>query len=140
MKTEKYIKFTVPGAPQGKMRSRSTRSGHHFTPHKQVVYETLVALEFEKKVPDWQPWEGSISVDIYAYYSIPKSMSKIKRQAMISGDLLPTKKPDIDNVQKSILDGLNGVAWADDSAVTDIRAIKRYDANPHVDVIVYFKR
>ncbi|WP_332834903.1 RusA family crossover junction endodeoxyribonuclease [Clostridium perfringens] len=38
----------------------------------------------------------------------------------------PTKKPDVDNIAKIILDSLNGVAYKDDSQIVDIRIIKKY--------------
>ncbi|XZN30187.1 RusA family crossover junction endodeoxyribonuclease [Clostridium perfringens] len=38
----------------------------------------------------------------------------------------PTKKPDVDNIAKIILDSLNGVAYKDDSQIVDLRIIKSY--------------
>lgn len=35
-----------------------------------------------------------------------------------------TQKPDIDNLTKLVLDALNGLAWCDDSQVTDVHAHK----------------
>jgi Holliday junction resolvase RusA-like endonuclease len=35
-----------------------------------------------------------------------------------------TKKPDIDNLTKAILDALNGIAWNDDAQVAQITAKK----------------
>jgi Holliday junction resolvase RusA-like endonuclease len=34
------------------------------------------------------------------------------------------RKPDIDNAIKLVMDGLNGVAWADDAQVTSVSAVK----------------
>ena len=36
-------------------------------------------------------------------------------------------KPDIDNIAKSVLDGLNGTAWGDDTQVVEM-SIKKYYA------------
>ncbi len=47
----------------------------------------------------------------------------------------PTVKPDCDNTIKAILDALNGVAYKDDSAVTDLVFYKRYTTgDPYVEV------
>lgn len=138
MKTQ-WLRFSVPGAPQGKMRSRSTKSGHHFTPAKQVNYEGLVALSFENAIGDsWVPWEKACTIDVTAYYPIPKSTSIVKRSKMILNEIPVTKKPDLDNVLKSICDGLNGIAWHDDACVTEIVARKRFSETPKVDVVIYF--
>ena len=39
---------------------------------------------------------------------------------MLSGEIVPTKKPDIDNIAKVILDGLNKLAFKDDNLVSKI--------------------
>ena len=49
-------------------------------------------------------------------------------KAKTGGKLLPTKKPDVDNVAKSVLDALNGVAWLDDSQVVRLEISKSYSA------------
>jgi Holliday junction resolvase RusA-like endonuclease len=55
---------------------------------------------------------------------------------MLAGEIKPTGRPDLDNVIKSILDALNGVAYSDDSAVISVTAEKRYAENPRVDVML----
>ena len=50
--------------------------------------------------------------------------------AMQAGKLLPSRKPDIDNVLKIVLDALNGVAYKDDSRVVMVSAKKVYSYDP----------
>ena len=45
---------------------------------------------------------------------------------MLSGEILPTKKPDIDNILKVVADALNGVAYLDDVQVIEVNADKTY--------------
>jgi Holliday junction resolvase RusA-like endonuclease len=53
------------------------------------------------------------------------------------GGELSLKKPDIDNIEKIVLDALNGVAYADDANVVSVRAIKgRYESTPRLIVRV----
>ncbi len=80
--------------------------------------------------------DAMLEVDIIAYYSIPKSASKKKREAMLEHKIRPTKKPDWDNIGKIICDSLNLVAYHDDSAVVDARVKKLYGENPRVDVTI----
>lgn len=50
----------------------------------------------------------------------------------------PAKRGDLDNTLKSLLDSLTGVAWNDDSQVSEIKA-RRYDTdrkNPRVVVTI----
>ena len=72
---------------------------------------------------------------ITACFGIPKSASKKARAAMIEGLISPTKKPDMDNVVKIVLDALNGFAWHDDAQVVDLSVSKIYtDQEPFVRV------
>ena len=49
----------------------------------------------------------------------------------------PTRKPDLDNIAKSILDSLNGIAWNDDSQITNIWISKHYAEEPRVEVTLF---
>ena len=76
-------------------------------------------------------------MDILAVYQIPKSWPKARREAARVGDVLP-KKPDIDNVIKIVLDGLNGAAFVDDSQVHMVSAEKAYGDEPRVEIELNF--
>ena len=56
---------------------------------------------------------------------------------MLTGNLRPTKKPDLDNVAKIILDSLNKIAYDDDSQIVDLHIRKYYSDNPRVLVSLY---
>ena len=121
------IMFEVKGKPQGKQRPRILKSGHRFTPKKTTDYEQLVKLKyleaakgfkFEKDVP--------LEIEIQAAFKPPKTVSKKIRLEMLEDKILPTKKPDVDNIAKIILDALNGVAYHDDSQVIFLRLSKYY--------------
>ena len=42
------------------------------------------------------------------------------------GELLPILRPDLDNLAKSVLDGMSGIVFTDDSQITDLEINKRY--------------
>ena len=47
-----------------------------------------------------------------------------------------SKRPDIDNYAKLVLDALSGVFYKDDSQVTALVVTKVYDQNPRTVVII----
>lgn len=132
-------KFCIHGDPQGKGRPRfSTVCGHVHTrtPDETVLYENLVKTEYRQQVGVKFPDDAMLDVRIFAYYPIPKSASKRKRQAMLERKIRPTKKPDWDNVGKVICDSLNGIAYRDDAQVVDSMVRKFYSEDPKVVVTI----
>lgn len=99
-----------------------------------MLYENLIKASYVQECQGFFSAGEALEVRIAAYYDIPKSTSKSKRQQMLSGILLPTKKPDIDNIAKCILDALNGVAFHDDTQVVKLCMEKFYAEKPRVEV------
>lgn len=132
------VRFEVPGKPQAKQRVRSTRSGVHYTPEKTVAYEGLVAYAGQQAmaVDGFGPVLGPLSVIMQIRMPVPKSWSNKKRFAALDGRLLPTSKPDLDNLGK-IMDGLNMVVWGDDSQIVELKLSKVYSVSPGMTISVY---
>lgn len=129
------LRFTVPGLPQGKGRPRlSTRGGfaRAFTPQKTVAYEGLIALAGQEAMNGVPPLDGPVSIAVTAFFPIPQSWSKRKKAAAH----WHTSKPDGDNILKAVGDGLNSIAWSDDSQVALATITKRYGNVPCLEVEV----
>lgn len=133
----KTIQFTVPGEPRGKGRPRFTRSGHAYTDQKTRDYERHVARCYLEQVGMYTfPEDSPLRVEVLAVFGMPKNVSKARRAAMLSGELKPRKKPDGDNVLKIVLDGLQGVSIPDDKNVTNAQIIKRWGAEPRLEIFM----
>lgn len=128
----KQVRFTVNGDPYGKGRPRFTRTGQTYNSRKDKNYEHLVRTEYE--IQSGEKLEGAIYAKITAYFGVNKSDSAKIREAKLLNNIPVTKKPDCDNIAKTILDALNGAAYHDDSQVTYLEVYKLYSDYPHVDV------
>ena len=126
--------FTVYGKPQGKARPRFTRAGHAYTPDSTREYEDMVRMAYIAAEGRMIPKGVPVSVDITAWYAIPKSARGKLRERMEGGQVVPTVKPDWDNVGKIVCDALNGLAWHDDAQVTQATVRKVYGISPMVRV------
>lgn len=73
--------------------------------------------------------QGPVEVICRAILDIPSSISKKKREQMIAGQILPVKKPDVDNILK-MWDALKGVVWDDDARVQRATIEKVYGKHP----------
>ena len=116
--------FTIPGKPQGKARPRVRRDGHTYTPTQTAQYEEFV--RFCWRCAGAVKLDGAISALILARYPVPKRDSKKTQNAKICGEIPCTIKPDCDNIAKIVLDALNGLAYDDDSQVTELEVHKLY--------------
>lgn len=119
--------FTIPGEPVPKGRPRFTKSGDVYTPKRTKDYEDYIQYLYKGK-----ELQGEIEAEIKVYLQIPKSASKTRKEKLLTER--PTKRPDLDNLAKTILDALNGLAYKDDSQVVSLLIEKYWSDNPRVEV------
>lgn len=132
------VEIEVSGQPQGKGRPRFTRTGKAYTPDKTREYESRIQAAAWKAMQEakLEPTERFVSVEIIAFMEIPKSWSKVKRMEAEYGALQHTTKPDLDNIVKAALDGMEGAVYASDKQVTNIKARKMY-CHPDRGAVLY---
>lgn len=127
------LTFIIDGPPVPKGRPRVTRRGT-YTPAKSASYETAVGWIAKAQMRGTPPLTGPLKVIIEAELPIPKSWSKTKKEAAERQEIQPTSKPDADNLAKSVLDGLEGIAFEDDAQIVRLEVIKRYAITPKATV------
>ncbi|MBC6342104.1 RusA family crossover junction endodeoxyribonuclease [Lactobacillus kimbladii] len=148
--------FGVLGDPQGKQRPRFARRGKlvsTYTPSATQKYEEQVrysALAVRQKNGITKPISTDISLAIRAYFKIPKTYSKKRKERCLNGEERPSKKPDSDNIAKIVLDGLNPKMkvdhvqhkavcvheglYRDDKQVVSLKVDKYYSDKPRVEI------
>ena len=119
--------FSVGGTAVGKQRPKvytaKDGSKRAVTPQKTRVYEALVKHEAQHAIE----------------HMIQKPDFSAPCEVSIDAWVVRPGKPDLDNVIKSILDGMNGIIYRDDVQVVSLRAKKHWcegDELPRVDVKV----
>ena len=130
--------FTIEGAPFGKQRPRhNRRSGVTYTPRETRDRERHIVAEYRRQCGGEQiEADKYVVLHVDAYYPIPTSATKKRREQIAAGGVYPTVKPDIDNVLKLVEDALNGVAYADDKQIVSVAARKWYSSHPRIEVWV----
>lgn len=114
------IVFEIPGKPFAKQRPRATRRGRMYTPEETIAFERTVGQIALQHFP--APMDGPVRVTIRATFRPAKSWSKKKTAEHLNKP--HTQRPDVDNCAKAILDGLNRIAWADDSQIAALSVSK----------------
>ncbi len=125
-----HVYFEVKGDPVPKARARTVHKGGRtwsFTPKRVAAWEKIVKEEATRHFD--APLPGPIMVVMTFWMDRPAS-----RRAET---WVPTT-PDLDNLEKAVLDALNGVAYVDDRFVVSKSSQKRYvrKDEPRVEVRV----
>jgi len=132
------VTIEVSGAPiaKGRPRAGTTKTGkvYLYTPTRTKDFEYKIRQRAEQEFK--KPMQGPVSLTIIFLLPRPKTLYwKTKPMPMIPCP----KQPDIDNLVKSVTDGLNGVAFLDDNQITILHSYKRYhagDGGPKTTIMI----
>ncbi len=133
------VSFTIPGVPVAKGRPRFG-NGRAYTPQRTRYAESKsqgAALEAMNKAR-LRPTAGPVEVQLEFYFPVPASWPQHKRQRVISGELKPASRPDLDNLAKQVTDAMNGIVYIDDAQIVSLSARKWFSQAPETRVIVRF--
>ena len=130
------ITFTLPGTPTAKGRPRFF-NGRAVTDAKTRAAEQSILAAWLVNAGDRTPHDGPVEVAVTATFLPAQSWPLWKRQLALDGFWPNVNKPDLDNLIK-VLDGLNGVAWLDDSQITNVGASKKYGSVAGTTVTITF--
>lgn len=83
------------------------------------------------------PIECAVRIDILYQMTIPSSYPKKFVSQIEQGRVQHVKRPDLDNLNKFLLDCMKGVVFKDDSQVYQINCRKEYGKKPGTHISVY---
>jgi len=131
------VTIVIAGPAVAKGRPRATRQGILYTPARTRRYEAHGRLAAQLAMDGRPPIEVPVRLELVAELPIPASWSGRRRALAVTGDLLPTSRPDVDNYIKAGLDSLNEIVVRDDSQVVEITARKRFSVAPKLVMTVF---
>jgi len=121
------VTFFIPIVPTPKGRPRTAlRNG------RPVIYTPKKTLDFENFVKTWlsirvkKPIETGVILHLEFNFVPPKSWTKKKKTEALRIDSRHTIKPDLDNLEKSVMDAAEGVLYLNDCQVWQKSSVKRY--------------
>lgn len=121
------VTLVIPLAPMPKARPRVV-NGRAYTPAATAAYERSIKLA----AAHLRPMEGPLNVSIAFIFPRLKSSRSAAREAK-------STRPDVDNLIKAVLDGLNGLAFHDDGQVTRVSGekwIAAAEEEAHIEVTI----
>ena len=121
------LQLTILVAPKPKERARTIRQGNKimsFTPHKTAHVQNIIRDKLlESNV--FFPVGAPLKLVSRFYIERPKSAPKKRKY--------PTVYPDLDNMEKLLMDSLQGFAFPNDSQVVWTDARKLYGSPPRIE-------
>ena len=134
-----HFKIEGRGVPQGRPRAVRMGAGvRMYDPPKSKAYKQMVSARVRSymKINGIQTITEPLAIHLNFYFTTPKSYSKKRIRAIEAKEELFTKKPDLDNLAKSILDSCNNLLFKDDSQIVGLTIGKHYGDEDYVDVKV----
>lgn len=125
------VHLTVYGHPVPKARARTVRAKNGrpitFTPAETEMWENSIRSQALNVRPE-KLLDGPLCLDVSFFLLRPKSRPKKEKY--------PDRKPDLDNLVKSVKDALEGIIYTNDSRITDEVVRKRYGDPPRVEITI----
>jgi len=129
--------IVIYGSPKAWKRHRSSKFSGMYNPsakEEQVIQSYFI----EELGEDFPMIHGEVFLSVDAYRPIPKSMPKSLAILYDAKALMPTSKPDVDNLCKIIQDALNKVIYNDDSQITFLKVNKYLSFTPRTEITLSY--
>lgn len=135
--------FRIPGEPVPKARPRArivTPTGKKpfvsiYTPSETREFEEQVAKLAAYAMMGHPPMQHGVELQVTVYLQVPDTWARWKRDASLERMIVPTVKPDLSNVVKSIEDGMNKVVYLDDSQIVSSDVVKLFHDGPSFTLV-----
>lgn len=121
-----YFQFDVD--PRPKQRPRvNTKTKRAYTPEKTREYEALIKDIAKLQWGKNKAIEKPIKMEITFHIKRPASVPLRKRK-------YPSVRPDLDNLEKALIDAMQGAVFNDDSQIVTKTSSKIYSHEGRIEV------
>ena len=134
--------LVVLGDPKAQGRPRATSMGKHIRvyddPKSRKAKDTLAKVVQDQAPEELLDCPLRVDLEFFmprpkGHYGTGKNAGKLKLRFQ---GLHHTKKPDIDNLRKLVMDAMTGVFWRDDSLVCEGATVKQYSDRPRTEIYI----
>ena len=122
------LSFRFHLQPVALQRARSGKFGF-YTPKKSVLFKKELVRQLRGQWKE-KPLDQALYVECTFKIERPKTVKRVHH----------TITPDCSNLIKGLEDAFNKILWKDDSYITHLTVIKKYDESNGIDLDVYCLR
>lgn len=109
------------------------KSGHVYTPKETKLYEQYVRDCYDARYGTCKPFSGPVVVTMTFRFKRGKNQY-LKSGLRDTAPVFYTQTPDLDNIEKAVLDALNKVAYVDDKQIVRKYSEKTWGEENGIDV------
>jgi Holliday junction resolvase RusA-like endonuclease len=123
------IVLRVPGAPVGKDRPRFSRTGRVYTTAQTARAQNDLRVVWQQAGAPRLPDDMAVALTVVLQVERPQSHWRKDGSLSAEGLRHPrprSRKPDVDNVAKLVMDALEGLAYRNDVQVCSLRVLRRW--------------
>ena len=134
---EKRIRLSIPLEPVPKGRPRVAFTNgkvRTYTPEHTLQAEYDLRLFLMKHQDKMFEAHIPVKMSVTFYRTKPKWCPKGMKKSEWKVSTLPSRKSDLDNFLKLLLDGMNGILVADDAQITTLTARKRWSDSGRIEI------
>lgn len=128
-------RLTISVKAKSKARPRMSKNGHVYTDKATSAYERYIRDQWRLTYGASEPFSGALAVTLTFRYQRPKS-HYLKGELRETAPKHYTQTPDLDNIEKAVLDGLNKVAYVDDKQICRKYTEKEWHDSHEIEVWV----
>ena len=135
----KELRFVIAGKPVPQARHRSASWGGQYDP--SASERKRVSWEIGEMVGRMEPIKDRpVSCRVRFIMPVPKSSPKWFKKLVAEGAPQPHyKKPDVDNLEKFLLDSMQGIVYHSDAQVFKMDSVKLYGVQPRTEVTLIYE-
>ena len=132
-----WFDFALRPVPKERAQVVRTGAGARaagYTPARTRVFSSMVSQVVRTTMGNHAPIAQPVALQMVFAMPVAKSWPKWRLGAAVRGLIAPTGRPDMDNLEKALLDAFNGTLFVDDALVVDRHARKVYAECPSIRV------
>ncbi len=130
--------YIIPGDPCPWARAAPARHGGMYDTQKKIKFSWGILLRNQHaliaRTRSTPLYQGALAMQITWYMPMPQSWSTAKKKRMLGKPI--SVKPDLDNLEKLLLDTCKGILYKDDAQVARVCKQKIYSDNPRTEFMV----
>jgi Holliday junction resolvase RusA-like endonuclease len=130
MASDEAVEFVIPGewTPERKRSYRAGKFTRRVDTEEAATFKQKAAVFAAQAMAGRTPFDEPLIAEVTWVTQKPASYRKHEN--------VPWKRPDLDNLNKALQDGIDGIVMSDDAQIVDLHLRKQFGDREQVEVSI----